>query len=97
MAAWAFECRLCQASQKSWLAPWELGESWWEGCLAGSRTGCLEHGSGHASTLHPANGSGVLQGKAGLGDLASITPIRHAPKWAPALQERDTECLRGLR
>lgn len=38
MAAWAFECLLCKASQKSYLAPGKLGESEWEGRLAGSRT-----------------------------------------------------------
>lgn len=57
MAAWAFECLLCRASQKSCLAPRELGASWWEDGLAGSRTNCLDQGSTRASTAAPASGS----------------------------------------
>lgn len=61
MAAWAFECLLCQASQKSCLAPWELGESWWEGCLAGSPPAVWSR----APCMHPP----LLLSPAGKGQL----------------------------
>ena len=62
MAAWAFECLLCKASQKSYLAPGKLGESEWEGRLAGSRTSSLTRGLMHLSDPS-ANGSWAWSGK----------------------------------
>lgn len=62
MAAWAFECLLCKASQKSYLAPGKLGESEWEGRLAGSRTSSLTPGSMHLSDPS-ADGSRAWSGK----------------------------------
>lgn len=62
MAAWAFECLLCKASLKSYLAPGKLGESEWEGRLAGSRTIGLTLGSMQLSDPS-ANGSWAWSGK----------------------------------
>lgn len=45
MAAWAIECLLCKASQKSRLAPNKLGALTGESRLAGSRMRRLDQGS----------------------------------------------------
>lgn len=64
MAAWAFECLLCKASQKSYLAPGKLGESEWVGRLAGSRTIGLTLGSRQLSDPS-ANSFWAWSGKEG--------------------------------